>query len=209
YKGKVTAYDSPIYIADAALYLMATKPELGIKSPYALDDKQFDAAIDLLKTQNAVIGEYWGDYLKLIQAFKSKDTVVGTVWQIVANVAKADKAPVEVVLPKEGATGWSDTWMIGAKAKNKTCAYKWANHIASPAANAQATEYYGEAPANKKSCDLTVDKDHCKTYHAEDEEYFKQIWYWTTPIKECVDGRTDVTCKDYSEWTTAWQTVKG
>jgi putative spermidine/putrescine transport system substrate-binding protein len=28
YKGHVTAYDSPIYIADAALYLKATKPEL-------------------------------------------------------------------------------------------------------------------------------------------------------------------------------------
>jgi len=36
-QGKVTAYDSPIYIADAGLYLMATKPELGIKNPYALD----------------------------------------------------------------------------------------------------------------------------------------------------------------------------
>ena len=47
--GNVTAYDSPIYIADAALYLMATKPDLGIKNPYALDDKQFDAAVDLLK----------------------------------------------------------------------------------------------------------------------------------------------------------------
>ena len=31
YKGKVSAYDSPIYIADAALYLSKTKPELGIK----------------------------------------------------------------------------------------------------------------------------------------------------------------------------------
>src|SRR5258705_7468172 len=49
YKGKVTAYDSPIYIADAALYLMKTKPDLGIKNPYALDDKQFNAAVDLLK----------------------------------------------------------------------------------------------------------------------------------------------------------------
>ena len=35
-KGKVTAYDSPIYIADAALYLMATQPSLGIKDPYSL-----------------------------------------------------------------------------------------------------------------------------------------------------------------------------
>ncbi len=53
YKGKVTAYDSPIYIADAALYLKATKPELGITNPYELDDKQFQASVDLLKQQRA------------------------------------------------------------------------------------------------------------------------------------------------------------
>jgi putative spermidine/putrescine transport system substrate-binding protein len=48
YQGKVTAYDSPIYIADAALYLSKTKPELGIKNPYALTSDQLDAAVDLL-----------------------------------------------------------------------------------------------------------------------------------------------------------------
>ena len=37
YKGKVTAYDSPIYIADAALYLSKTKPDLGIKDPVLAD----------------------------------------------------------------------------------------------------------------------------------------------------------------------------
>ena len=30
YKGKITGYDSPIDIADAALYLMATQPDLEI-----------------------------------------------------------------------------------------------------------------------------------------------------------------------------------
>ena len=67
YKGKVTAYDSPIYIADAALYLMATKPDLGITNPYALDDNQFDAAVDLLKAQRGNVGEYWSDYTKSIR----------------------------------------------------------------------------------------------------------------------------------------------
>ena len=84
YKGKVTAYDSPIYIADAALYLMKTEPYLGIKDPYALDQKQFDAAVDLLKEQNANVGEYWSDYLKEVSAFKSGDSVVGTTWQVIA-----------------------------------------------------------------------------------------------------------------------------
>src|SRR3712207_5363467 len=47
YKGKVTAYDNPIYIADAAVWLKANRPELKIENPYALDDKQFQAAIGI------------------------------------------------------------------------------------------------------------------------------------------------------------------
>ena len=209
HKGKVTAYDSPIYIADAAVYLMTHKPELNIKNPYALDDTQFQAAIDLLKQQNTVIGEYWSDYTKEIQAFKSGDSVVGTTWQVITNLAQADKAPVEAILPAEGSTGWSDTWMISSKAKHPNCAYLWMNHIISPEANAAVAEWFGEAPSNKLSCTKTADKNHCTTFHAEDETYFSKVWYWTTPIEQCLDGRTDVKCKDYSAWTQAWTTIKG
>jgi putative spermidine/putrescine transport system substrate-binding protein len=207
-QGKVTAYDSPIYIADAALYLMATKPELAIKDPYALDATQLAAAVDLLKAQKANIGEYWSDYLKEIQAFKTGSSTIGTTWQVIANVAQAEKAPVDVVLPKEGSTGWSDTWMVGAKSKNKTCAYTFIDHIVSPKANASVAEYFGEAPANKKACAETVDKNHCTTFHAEDEEYFSKVRYWNTPISACLDGRTDAKCTDYAEWTKAWTEIR-
>jgi putative spermidine/putrescine transport system substrate-binding protein len=208
YKGKVTAYDSPIYIADAALYLMKTQPDLGIENPYALDEKQFEAAVDLLKQQRKLIGEYWSDATKEIQAFQSGNTVVGTTWQYQANVLAGEKAPVETTLPEEGATGWSDTWMISSKAKHPNCAYLWLNHIISPQANADVAEWFGEAPSNAKSCALTSDKNHCATFHADDEEYFKQVWYWTTPTKECLDGRGPI-CKDYSEWVQAWTEIKG
>ena len=49
YSGKITAYDSPIYIADAALYLSKSQPDLGIKNPYALTQDQLAAAVGLLK----------------------------------------------------------------------------------------------------------------------------------------------------------------
>jgi putative spermidine/putrescine transport system substrate-binding protein len=210
YKGKVTAYDSPIYIADAALYLKSAQPDLKIDNPYELDDKQFNAAVDLLKKQRGAIGEYWADYTKEQSAFSGGDTVVGQSWQYTANLVNADKKapPVGTTLPKEGSTGWSDTWMLSSKAKHPNCMYLWMNHIISPKANAGVAEWFGEAPSNKKACAETADKNHCAIYHADDEKYFDQVSYWTTPRKSCGDDRGD-TCKDYSDWVKAWTEVKG
>jgi putative spermidine/putrescine transport system substrate-binding protein len=207
-QGKVTAYDNPIYIADAALYLKATKPELKIDNPYELDDTQFKAAVDLLKAQRQNIGEYWSDYTKEQAAFSSGNSVVGTTWQVIANLLDADKVPVETTLPKEGSTGWSDTWMVSSKAQHPNCAYAWLNHIISPKANAEVAEWFGEAPANQKSCALTAVKDHCKIFHADDEAYFDKVAFWTTPRKDCGDSR-GAKCMDYSQWVQAWTEIKG
>ena len=91
HKGKVTAYDNPIYIADAALYLKATKPDLKIDNVYELDDKQFQASVDLLKAQRQNIGEYWSDYTKEQAAFANGNSEIGTTWQVIANLLEADK----------------------------------------------------------------------------------------------------------------------
>jgi putative spermidine/putrescine transport system substrate-binding protein len=208
YKGKVTAYDSPIYIADAALYLMKHKPELGITNPYALDKDQLAAAVDLLKAQRANVGEYWSDYLKSIQSFETGNSVVGTTWQVIKNSMSAE-SHTEAILPSEGATGWSDSWMVSSTTKHVNCAYKWLDYIDSPKANAAATEYFGEAPVTQDACQYASAKSFCDTYHAGDEAYAAQIWYWTTPISTCLDGRKDVKCTDYAAWTKAWQDIKG
>lgn len=209
YKGKVTAYDSPIYIADAALYLSKTKPELGIKNPYSLTEDQLNAAVDLLKAQHANIGEYWSDYTKAVQAFESGTSVIGTTWQVIANMISSDnKVKTATVLPKEGSTGWSDTWMVSSKAKNPNCMYKWMDYITSPQVNAQVAEYFGEAPAQTKACEFTSDKTFCDTYHATDSAYAEKISYWTTPQKQCVDGSGD-NCTAYNEWVDKWQQIKG
>ena len=83
YKGKLSIYDNQIFIADAAIYLKATQPDLNITNPYELDDDQFNAAVDLLKQQRPNIGEYWdgSTYAKQVTTFKSGETVVGTTWQ--------------------------------------------------------------------------------------------------------------------------------
>ncbi len=212
YAGKIEAYDSPIYIADAAVYLMATEPDLGITNPYSLDADQLDAAVELLKTQNGIIGEYWSDYLKLEEAFTAGSLVLGTTWQVIANTLTAQDppVPVETVLPDEGATAWADSWMIHADAAHPNCAYLWINYITSPSVQATQSTTYGEAPANLKACEESDDLGaHCEQYGANDESFYGRLHYWTTPTKECLDGRTDVECTDYQEWTRAWDEVKG
>jgi putative spermidine/putrescine transport system substrate-binding protein len=209
YKGKVTAYDDPTNIADAALYLMKTQPNLGIKDPYALDKSQFDAAINLLKQQKTIVGEYWSDYLKAADAFEKGSLVIGSTWQVIANTINGAKPnSVETVLPKEGATAWSDTWMISSKAAHPNCMYKWMNYISSPQVQAQVAEWFGEAPANPKACGFTQDKTHCTTYHATDAAFAKQLWYWTTPTAQCLDGRKNVVCMDNQQWSQAWNTLR-
>lgn len=208
YAGKITAYDSPIYLADAALYLMKTKPELGITYPYALDQKQFDAAVELLKAQKPLIGEYWGDYLKHVASLKSGSTVLGTTWQVNINLAQSEGTKVAGIKPTEGSTGWSDTWMISSKAKHPNCGYMWMDHIISPKANAGVAEWFGEAPSNSKSCALTSDKTFCETYHAADDAYWKDVYYWNTPTENCLDGRKDTKCVPYSEWVKAWSALR-
>jgi putative spermidine/putrescine transport system substrate-binding protein len=211
YKGKVTAYNYAIYIADAALYLMKTKPELKITNPYALDKDQLAAAADLLKVQKTLIGKYWGTAQEEIDGFANGDMAIGTAWLYQQNTINgAGGKQVASVTPKEGATGWSDTWMISAKAKHPNCMYKWMDYIISPKPNADVTVYFGEAPVSAAAC-AEAEKQlagFCDQFHAADEAYFKNIWYWNTPTTTCLDGRGDI-CTDFDAWTKAWTEITG
>ena len=182
---------------------------MGIKDPYSLTSEQLDAAAELLKEQRENISEYWSDYTKEVQAFESGTSVIGTTWQVIANTIGADnKVQVNTVLPKEGSTGWSDTWMVSSKAAHPNCMYKWMDWITSPEINAQVAEYFGEAPAQTKACEFTTEKDFCDIYHATDADYAAQIHYWTTPQKQCVDGSGD-NCTTYDEWVTSGSRSRG
>jgi putative spermidine/putrescine transport system substrate-binding protein len=211
YAGKVSVYDSSIFIADAALHLMATKPDLGIKNPYQLNQAQFDAAIALLTAQRDNGAIYWGLLTDQVQSFAAGDVVVGTTWQYQVNLLQADSAPIEAVLPDEGSTGWSDTWMIAKKAKHPNCMYKWMDHMMSAEANGQATVWFGEAPTSQAACDYaeTIAPGHCEQTHATDQAYYDKIWYWSTPQADCADSDANTTCVDQDAWVAAWTTLRG
>ena len=213
YTGKVTAYDDPISIADAALYLKTTQPGLAITDVYELTDDQFTAAVDLLKVQRGLVGRYWSDPAELIAASASGDTVIGSSRQTIVDRIDAGTgagAPVQAIVPKEGATGWSDTWLVYAKAKNPNCMYLWMDYITRPAVQAQVATWFGEAPANPKACDVIASSDptFCDRFHATDEAFASSVAVWKTPLVDCGDAR-GATCKGYDAWVEAWRQITG
>lgn len=211
FAGKLSIYDSSIYIADAALHLMTKRPELGIKSPYQLTDAQFAEAVKLLEAQKANKPLYWSVYTDQMASYSAGDVVIGTSWQIQVNLLQAEKKPVAGVTPDEGSTGWSDTWMIHSKAKHPNCMYLWMDHMMSAEANGQATVYFGEAATSPQACAYaeTIAPGHCELTHATDEAYYKKIWYWSTPQKDCADTDSATTCKDQDAWVEAWTKLRG
>ena len=211
FKGKISIYDDSIFIADAAVYLKATQPDLNITDPYELDEEQFNAAVDLLKKQAAAGVNYWpGDVAKQIAEYTNGDSVVGTTWpyQYVQLTAADPPVAVTAIKPQEGTTGWSDTWMIYSKAANPNCMYLWMNHMISPEAQAAVAEGFGEAPVNLKACELTTNTNHCDEYHADDEAWWEDVYYWTTPVADCGDDRGEV-CKTQEDWEAAWTEIRG
>ncbi len=198
-KGRIQAFDGPIYIADAALYLMTKKPELGIKDPYELNEDQYKAALDLLRGQRKLVGRYWHDAFIQIDDFKNEGVVASSSWPFQVNLLAADKQPVGSTVPVEGATGWADTTMMHADAAHPNCAYMWLEHSINPKLQGDLAAWFGSVPAVLDACKgnaLLTDAG-CATNGLGN---FERIHFWRTPTAKCASQGDK--CVPYYRWVT-------
>lgn len=205
-KGRVQAYDGPIYIADAALYLMHHNPELGIKDPYALTRDQFNATLDLLRQQRQIIGRYWHDAFVQMDDFTNEGVVASGSWPFQVNLMKAEGKPIDSVFPIEGVTGWADTTMMHIDAPHPNCAYLWLEHSLSPKLQGDLAAWFGSVPAVTEACtgNALLTDSGCETNGLGN---FEKIHFWRTPTTDCGDGTQE--CVPYHEWVTAYIAVIG
>ena len=204
-KGRVQAFDGPIYIADAALYLKAHNPDLKITDPYALTEPQYKASLDLLRQQKGIVQRYWHDANKQVDDFNNEGVVASSSWPFQVNLLISQKKPIASVIPSEGATGWADTTMMHAKAKHPNCAYKWLEHSIQAKVQGDVAAWFGSVPAVPAACkgnELLTD-DGCKTNGAEN---FDRIAFWRTPVAKCSAGNA---CIPYNRWVSDYMAILG
>jgi putative spermidine/putrescine transport system substrate-binding protein len=204
-KGRIQAYDGAIYVADAALYLRAHRPELGIEDPYALTREQFNAAIELLVQQRELVGRYWHDAFVQIDDFQNGEAVASSSWPFQVNILGEGFASV---VPEEGATGWADTTMMHVDAPHPNCAYLWMEHSLDPKVQGDLASWFGSVPAVPSACEGNelLGPDGC-TINGIDN--FDQIEFWKTPQADCFRGDGSSDCVPYHEWVTNYVAVIG
>ncbi|WAF91174.1 ABC transporter substrate-binding protein [Aeromonas hydrophila] len=204
-KGRVQAFDGPIHIADAALYLMSHQPALGIKDPYELNEDQYKAALDLLRQQRQLVGRYWHDAFVQIDDFKNEGVVASGSWPFQANTLIADKQPIATTVPKEGVTGWADTSMVHSEAKNLTCAYKWLEHSLNNKLQGDLASWFGSVPVVPAACEgnALLGKEGCKTNGIDN---FDRVRFWRTPVTQC---KSQGTCVPYYRWVSDYIAILG
>jgi len=183
-KGRVQAYYGPIYVADAALYLMKTRPDLGIKDPYELNEKQYQAVLGLLRQQRKIVQRYWSDANQQVQDFINEGVVAAPSWPFQVNTLRAGNHPVSSTIPKEGATGWADTTMMHVDAKNPNCAYKWLEWSLNPKVQGDIAAWFGSNPVVPEGCTASalLGKEGCAANGFND---FDKIYFWKTPVANC------------------------
>jgi putative spermidine/putrescine transport system substrate-binding protein len=206
-KGRVQAYDGPIHVADAALYLMTHKPELGITSPYELNEDQYKAALDLLRQQRDLVSRYWHDAFIQIDDFKNEGMAASGTWPFQVNLLQGDKVPVASVIPQEGATGWADTTMMHVDAANPNCAYLWMEHTLSSNLQADLSVWFGANPAVPAACTDGRGMATAESCTRNGLDDFDKIRFWTTPVANCSQG--EGACVPYYRWVSDYIGVIG
>ena len=212
-KDRVQAFDGPIHIADAAMYLMYHQPELGIKDPYELTNEQYQASLNLLRQQRELVGRYWHDAFMQIDDFTNEGFVASGSWPFQVNLLIGAEQPIASVIPQEGATGWADTTMVHADSKNVNCAYMWMEHQLSSNLQSDLGVWFGAVPSVPSKCGTGLMDPTAGIYQEGQDacqingmDNFDKIYFWKTPVSKCA---TQDSCIPYYKWVTDYIAVLG
>jgi putative spermidine/putrescine transport system substrate-binding protein/spermidine/putrescine transport system substrate-binding protein len=188
--GKISLWDDK-----SAIYVAARKN--GDMDIYKLTDEQIEKAKATLVEQKPLVRKYWSTAGELVDLYKAGEVVISNTWAgYQSNLLKAEGIEVTEFIPKEGAEGWLDSWMVVKGTPNKECAYKFLNMQLSEAGQCGVANVNGYSATNPVAAKNCMTPEQFEALHQDDPDYLDSLLIWTA-----LGDR-------FEAYTNAWNAVK-
>jgi putative spermidine/putrescine transport system substrate-binding protein len=189
------AAPEPIAIADAAIYLAATQPQLRIGDPFALDERQYTAALALLQAQRGAWRGRADNAAGQSEAFRN-GVDAGPSTPVLVRAMQAEGLPVAWTVPAEGGSAQVEIAMLHSEAAHPNCALAWMRWALKPASQARLAASAGALPVVAAACRLAPlsGADACAR---DGMALLPKLQFQHVPQASCGEGA----CVPYSRWT--------
>ena len=193
YLGKIGMWDDISMIWTTAL-------ALGYKNVYSLTKLQLTKVKNKLIELNKLKAHYYaggGDEIELIK--NGKMIAYSSWYNPSARLKKTLGKNFSMTIPKEGAVGMFDSYMISIRSKQNDLAHKYINHQITPQTQLKMSRITGLSPSNIETLGLLT-QDEINFLHLNDQDYFSKMILWDhMPRKNLYDNVLKEVRSDYAQ----------
>ena len=196
YQGKISLWNDVSMIWTTAL-------SLGYKNIYNLTRKQLNnVKSKLFELNNQVYGYYSGGE-QAEEYIRQGNVTILNSWYDPSYRLRKQGHQFKMVIPKEGAVGMFDSYLISSNSKQKELAHKYINFQISPIVQKEMFLVTGLVPANKNTKTI-LNKEEQNSLPKNEEAYFKKMILWNVmPRKHLYDEVLEEVEKDLEKKSTA------
>lgn len=170
YRGKVAMWDDFSLIWTAAL-------SLGYDNVYNLTKPQLAMVREKLLALNDNLFGYYSGEEQEMDFIKNHGVIILNSWFDPSQRLLKSGRNFKMVIPKEGAVGMFDSYMISTHTNNSDAAHQFINHQINPATQQQMVRVTGLPPANIETL-AQLTHEEIQSLHLDETDYFERILLW-------------------------------
>ena len=190
YKGKVAMWNDISMIWTTAL-------TLGYKNVYSLTKTQLESVKKKLFEFNSLHAYYYKGGGEEIDLVKKGKILIYNSWYDPSSRLKSMGKNFKMIIPKEGAVGMFDSYMISINTNKEELSHHYINHQITPDIQQRMLRLTGLAPSNIETLAL-LKPEEIRALHLDDPEYFNQMTLWDhMPRKNLYEKVLEEVRKDY------------
>ena len=170
YRNSVSLWDDVSMIWTVAL-------SLGYKNVFNLTRQQLNKVKQKLLTLNETVFDYYDGNDQMLSYIENENIAVLNSWFDPSRRLLAIDKKFKMIIPREGAVGMFDSYLITTQTDTEALSYRYINHQISPAVQKQMIDVTGLSPSNIETIAL-LSQDEIQSLHLNEIDYFNRMILW-------------------------------